>query len=198
MKLKLEIVVSITAMITAVAAVVVAVLQTQVMHQELMTEREQARLSVLPSLFVYTGSHLGDDEGRFRIGVVNQGIGPAVVEGFSVSHGRKVAKTWAGLVADGTGGQVLMAGDDRNVDSITTTPVNPGVLMPAGSRVEPLLLAATPEIAEILRTFSDDLNVSICYCSLYQECWTVDMQEARPQSVDTCEPFKEDFFTNED
>lgn len=197
MKLKLEIVVSVTAMITAVAAVVVAILQTQVMHDEAQMEREHARLSVLPSVFVYTGSHVGDAEGSFWIGAVNQGIGPASIEGMTVSIDGDVKKTWAQMVATGTDEQVFIGGSNRNVDSVAFTDIDPGVLLPADARVEAIKLEGMPEIATILRdVLSNRVEVSVCYCSLYRDCWTVNNVRTRPEPVKSCKAHEEAFFRN--
>ncbi|WP_417456823.1 hypothetical protein [Kordiimonas sp.] len=186
MKIRLEVLVSITAMVTAVAAVVVAILQTQVMHEEASMEREHQRLSVMPALLVYTGSHIGDDKGSFNVGLVNQGIGPAVIESFSAKVEGVESADWEELVAQGTGGQVQIAGDARNVDGVTLSDLTPGTVVPAGENVVPIKLDTTPENAAILRDFSDRLVVSVCYCSLYEECWNTSNQRARPTPVKMC------------
>ncbi|MFC4348443.1 hypothetical protein ACFO5Q_11340 [Kordiimonas lipolytica] len=188
---------SITAMITAVAAVVVAIVQTQVMHDEAMMEREHARLSVLPSVLVYTGSHVGDTEGSFRIGAVNQGIGPASIEGLTVKVDGKPQLTWAQVVALGTDDLVHIDGSERNVDTVSVTNLDPGVLMPADARVEALKLETKPDIATLLRDqLTSRVTISLCYCSLYRECWTVDNINTRPAPVNSCKA-EETFFRNE-
>ncbi len=186
MKIKLEVLVSITAMVTAVAAVVVAILQTQVMREEAMMEREHQRLSVMPAVLVYTGSHIGDTEGSFSVGLVNQGIGPAVLEGFSVEVEGSSARGWQEIIASGTDDQVHIAGDKRNVDGVTLSAATAGTFIPAGESLVPIKLDTTPENAALLRKFSENLVVSVCYCSLYKECWMASNRRARPLQVKMC------------
>jgi len=183
---KLEVLVSLTAMVTAVAAVVVAVVQTELMEQEALMEREHQRLSVMPRVFVYTGSHIGSDEGKFWVGFVNQGIGPAVLERLSVKLGNTETHDWNRVIAEGTDGRVQISGPDRNVNGVISSDVTPGMVIPAGERLEPLRLETTPELAAILRDFSDSIEVSVCYCSLYRECWHADNRTARPKPVKQC------------
>ena len=187
MKLRIEFLVSATAMITAVAAVVVAMLQTQVMEKEAELERQHQRLSVLPRVFVYTGSHTADKEGKFWVGFINQGIGPAVLEQLSVKLGDLNTHDWDKVVTTGTKGQVHISGPDRNVEGVIVSAVTPGMVIPAGDKLEPIRLETTPDIAKILRDFGDEIEVSICYCSLYRECWHADNRNARPVSVNQCQ-----------
>lgn len=199
MKIKFELLMSITAMITAVAAVVVAIVQTQVMHDEAMMERQHARLSVLPSVMVFTGSHVGDTDGSFYIGATNQGIGPASIEGLIVEVDGKGQATWAQAVTKGTDGKVHLAGPERNVDSVAVTNLDPGVLMPANARVEAIRLKTSNEIAALLRDqLTSRIAITACYCSLYRECWTVSNVKTRPLPVKSCKAFEENFFRNEE
>ncbi|SDE38057.1 hypothetical protein [Kordiimonas lacus] len=199
MKIRFELLMSITAMITAVAAVVVAIVQTQVMHDEAMMEREHARLSVLPSIMVFTGSHVGDEEGSFYIGATNQGIGPASIEGLTVSVDGKAQATWTQAVALATDGAVRLDGPERNVDSVAVTDLDPGALMPADVRVQMIKMDTTPEIAALMRGQLDSrVTVSMCYCSLYRECWTVDNINTRPKPANSCKAQEAAFFRNEE
>ena len=58
----MEVFVSLAALITAVAAVVITLEQTKVMREEAELERKNARISVLPSVWLST--HIGDTEGE--------------------------------------------------------------------------------------------------------------------------------------
>jgi len=198
MKIKIEILMSVTAMVTAVAAVVVAIVQTQVMHDEAMMEREHARLSVLPSIEVYTHNHTAEGEGKFRIGLVNQGIGPAVIEGFTISLDKKPIHSWSAFVHEGTEGAVSIAGPDRNVGTVIQTEIDPGLFLPVGERLAPLQLEGGEEVGTLLRSLGERLDIKVCYCSLYKECWVSGLQEARPEPVNSCSAYKDRFFRNEE
>ena len=198
MKVKMEIWVSITAMITAVAAVVVAILQTQVMHDEAALEREHARLSVQPSILVYSHSSVGDSGGSFAFGMINQGLGPAVVEGFSVEIEGETGVNWAQAIALATEGTVQLRGEKRNVRDISESSINNGMIIPAGSNIRPIDLGTNTEVAALLRPIGEKIKVSFCYCSLYQECWHANNQQTRPTKVENCQAFQKDVFDSLD
>lgn len=197
MNIKFEVVVSITAMITAVAAVAVAIIQTKVMQDEAEMEREHARLSVLPSLQVYTHSHTSTDDGKFRLGIVNQGIGPAVLEGFQIKLEGTPVASWSQMVAQGTNGAAQITGPDRNIGTVMTSDIEPGLLIPAGERLVPIQLETSTEVGAILRQMGDKLDVEICYCSLFKECWATSLEEVRPLPINSCQPYEKSFFRNE-
>ena len=198
MKIKMEIWVSITAMITAVAAVVVAILQTQVMHDEAALEREHARLSVQPSILVYAHSSVGDSGGSFAFGMINQGLGPAVVEGFSVEIDGETGVNWAQAIALATNGSVQLRGEKRNVRDISESSINDGMIIPAGNDIRPIDLGTNTEVAALLRPVSDKIKVSFCYCSLYNECWSANNKKTRPTKVENCQAFQNNIFNTLD
>ena len=189
MKMKLEVLVSITAMITAVVAVVVAIIQTQVMREEAEIEREHTRLSVQPALLVYAHSRVGDTDGNFRYGLRNQGLGPAVIEGFSVSLNGKNVSNWAEFVANATEGAVHLRGEKRNVSGIMESSLDQGMIIPAGGDMMPISLDSDNHVAALLRSIDDNALVTVCYCSLYKECWTATNQNTRPHAVKNCKAY---------
>ena len=81
-----EVFVSLAALVTAVAAVIITMEQTKVMREEAALERRNARISVMPS--VWLGTHIGEDEdgAYFRVVMTNKGLGPAVLETFAVTY----------------------------------------------------------------------------------------------------------------
>ncbi|TQV88029.1 hypothetical protein [Aliikangiella coralliicola] len=190
MKIKLEVLVSITAMITAVAAVVVAIIQTQLMREEAELEREHSRLSVQPVLSIYSRSSINDTTGEFAFGIRNEGLGPAVVEGFSVAYKGTRANNWSELVAIATDGAVHLRGEKRNVPGITESTINKGMLVPADSTILAIKLDSDAKVATRLRKIDQDTTVSICYCSLYKECWVTTSQNTRAKSVTSCKAYE--------
>ena len=73
----MEALVSVAALVTAVAAVVITMEQTKVMREEAALERRNARISVMPS--VWLGTHIGEDKdgAYFNVVMTNKGLGPA-------------------------------------------------------------------------------------------------------------------------
>ena len=64
----MEVFVSLAALVTAVAAVVITLEQTKVMREEAELERKNARISVLPSVWLST--YIGDTDGEAYYNVV--------------------------------------------------------------------------------------------------------------------------------
>ncbi|GLX79224.1 hypothetical protein tinsulaeT_25640 [Thalassotalea insulae] len=186
MKFKLELWVSLTAMITAVAAVVVAIIQTQVMHEEAELERQHSRLSVKPSLLLYSNSHVGDKGGSFSFGIENQGLGPAVLQGFSVKLKGKMLNNWFDFFKQATSGQVFLRGEQRNVPDITENRMLNGVIVPAGKGLLLIKLGTNAEVAQQLRLSDASAEISLCYCSFYDECWLTTNNSVTQQSVNSC------------
>ena len=185
-------------MITAVAAVAVAILQTQVMHAEAAQEREHTRLSVQPSILVYSHSHVGDIDGSFAFGMTNQGLGPAVVEGFSVEIDGENGGDWSQSIALATDGAVQLRGDNRNILDISETSLNNGMIIPSGSNIRLIELGTDSKLANALRPINNKIKVSVCYCSLYKECWSANNQITRPIKVENCQVFQNDIFRSLD
>jgi len=187
MKLKVEFWVSITAMITAIVAVFVAVIQTQVMKDEAEMEREHARLSVLPVLSISDRSNIGDKTGRFSITIVNKGLGPAVIEKFERSVDGKVVDSWAEYASLLTGGKVKLDGDKRNIGSISTATINAGTIISDGDSISPIEVEGRTELVKSLLSDEHQGKVTICFCSLYKECWLADSTKARPEPKNSCD-----------
>jgi hypothetical protein len=82
----MEMFVSLAALITAVAAVVITLEQTKVMREEAELERKNARISVMPSVWLSTYIGEDDEEAYFKVVLTNKGLGPAVIERFDVSY----------------------------------------------------------------------------------------------------------------
>ena len=124
--------VSLAALITAVAAVVITMEQTKVMREEAELERRNARISVMPSVWV--GTHIGDAEGDayFKVVLSNKGLGPAVLENFAVTYKGEALQNWDALAR-------RMALDFESPKSFendtlgsSRSPVTPGLMLEAG------------------------------------------------------------------
>ena len=86
-----ELIISFVAVAMAIAAVVVAFYETRLM-------REQAKLSVKPSVWLETNSQTNnqDDEngGEFEFVISNRGLGPASLEYISVQKNGAYLRNW--------------------------------------------------------------------------------------------------------
>ena len=150
-------IVSASATIIAIAALATAVYQAKL-------SRDQAAASVWP--YLLQGS--SGNDGYAAI-VQNLGVGPAKVGGFEVTIDGKPAKNWAN-VAEAMGVKLSWTGH-------RTTSFRPGIVVPAGAVIDLLHLPDSAD-ARIFRSQLDRMRVRICYCSIYDECWTVATKES--------------------
>ncbi|UTW56754.1 hypothetical protein [Kordiimonas sp. SCSIO 12610] len=195
MKNKTEYIVSLTAMVTAVVAVFVAILQTNVMKEESAAEREHMRLSVTPSMWM---SRSILDRGQENFSTYsyefkNQGLGPAIVEKFTIEYDGKYAVDWYDLfskVSSDIDGEDKIKG---RLFPANTSSVSPGHVIPAGEAVTPLQLNNDLEIITLLLKGNDKLKISLCYCSFYNDCWNVSGLNTRPEPVKMCKSEAPDF-----
>jgi hypothetical protein len=193
----MEVFVSLAALITAVAAVVITLEQTKVMREEAELERNNARISVLPSVWLST--YIGDNDGEayYKIALTNKGLGPAVIERFDVTYQGQPVYNWDELarkMAADVGSEKSFEG---NYLRSTRSPVSPGLMLEAGGRAYPLQVddATDPDGVRLFMRASPDMGVNLCYCSLYRECFRSEMFQ-RPQPVESCEASEKPFISH--
>ena len=193
----MEVFVSLAALITAVAAVVITLEQTKVMREEAELERNNARISVLPSVWVAT--YIGDNEGEpyYKIVLNNKGLGPAVIERFDVTYQGEPVYSWDEL-ARKMAAQV--SSEKSFVDGLllsTRSPVSPGLMLEAGGETFPIQVDAgsEPDGVRLLLRASPDMRITLCYCSLYGECFRSELFK-RPEATDSCEAAEKLFISH--
>ncbi len=193
----MEVFVSLAALVTAVAAVVITLEQTEVMQEEAALERTNARISVMPSVWLST--HIGDteDDAYFKIVLTNKGLGPAVIERFDVFYKDQPVDNWDDLARQ-------MAADiesEKSFDGDTLgswrSPVSPGLMLETGGTMEPLRVFTSTDADGIglLMRGAPDMGISVCYCSLYRDCYRTELFR-RPQEVEVCEAAEKPFVSH--
>lgn len=193
----MEVFVSLAALITAVAAVVITLEQTKVMREEAELERNNARISVLPSVWLST--YIGDIEGEayYKVVLTNKGLGPAVIERFEVSYQGQPVYNWDELarkIAADLGADKSFEG---NYLRSSRSPVSPGLMLEAGGSASPLQVdgETEPDGISLLMRGSRDVGISLCYCSLYSDCFRTELFE-RPQELESCESSEKPFISH--
>ena len=193
----MEVFVSVAALVTAVAAVVITLEQTKVMREEAELERKNARISVMPSVWLPTYIGQDDEEGYFKVVLTNKGLGPAVIERFDVAYKGQAVGNWDDLAR-------LMAADigsEKSFEGSTLgsgrSPVTPGLMLEAGGKTEPLRVFNSTDLdgIKLLMRGLPDMDISICFCSLYGDCFQSKLFR-RPQEVDACEAADEPFISH--
>jgi hypothetical protein len=193
----MEVFVSLAALVTAVAAVVITLEQTKVMREEAELERNNARISVMPSVWLST--YIGDTEGEtyYKVALTNKGLGPAVIERFDVAYHGQPVYNWDELarkMAADAGSEKSFEGDYLRS---TRSPVSPGLMLEAGGMAYPIQIddSSEPDGIRLLMRASKDMAISLCYCSLYNDCFRTELFR-RPQEVESCETTEKPFISH--
>lgn len=159
-------------MIIAISALLVGVVTTFTSIYSAYIDREYARASVWPKLELYRSF----DSSNFNYGVANKGTGPALIQYMTIRDGDKYIKQWSDIefVMDNTQGTYSQS----HIGNVTISPQD---------TIVPITLDG--ERAKLLHkkdNGDNQLKMTICYCSIYKECWIVNRSN-QPSPVNTCE-----------
>ena len=118
--------------------------------------RQQQRASVWPRVDLLTN----DSDSSYSLSMTNVGIGPALLVFAEVSVDGKPRPSWRAVLDDlgGSGGFTQSRIADR-------------VLIPGQS--QDLFRSQDPPGIGALASGADRVEIRICYCSIYDECWLV-------------------------
>lgn len=194
-RLNAEMAVAVAAMLTAVAATVVSVMQTNIMRDEAEMERQHARLSVQPSVWIFQNSNTDPAGASYSLELLNKGLGPAIIEQFEITLDGKVLLRWGEVINAVSDGAYRLHGDDRNVPGAGYSSVPPGHIIPAGESVRPIRLSNVDlELVRLLASSGSRPIYSACVCSVYRECWRTNGMGVRPEPVKVCVTDRERYF----
>jgi hypothetical protein len=153
------------------AAAVVAALGA--LYQTALARR-QMRAAAWP--YLGQGNSLSGRQTYART-VGSQGVGPARVRHVRVEVDGRAVPTWDAAVLALTGAPP--AGYDFSW-------IGAGRVLAPGTMDTLLALPAGPQAVAFARAAARRLNVSICYCSVYDECWVAEDRRADPRPVASC------------
>ncbi|MFD2166363.1 hypothetical protein ACFSJY_08790 [Thalassotalea euphylliae] len=170
-----EMIVGLSALAVSLVAVFVAIYSAYV-------DRTYARASVWPRLEIYRS--YSDLAGKFEYGVDNSGTGPAIINSVKISEDGKYIKRWSEL------------GIHKALKiPFIQSQIN-GRIIPPQRTITPIKIDSQNS-ADALRDFilkkDGTVNIEICYCSIYEECWLTDRNN-KPKPVTQCDISEDDFI----
>ena len=79
----------------------------------------------------------------------------------------------------------------------TRSPVSPGLMLEAGGEAFPIQVddSTDPDGIRLLMRASMDMTISLCYCSLYRDCFRSELFK-RPQETDSCKASEKPFISH--
>jgi len=117
-------------------------------------QRQQVRAQVWPYLLV------GNYDPEHVVGVLNKGVGPAIVGSIQVFVDGKPKRSWSQVF------QALgLPSDDLTISTVS------GNVISAGERVVAIKVADEAAYQNFRRELGERFGVEICYCSTLGECW---------------------------
>lgn len=156
-------------MIIAGSALIVSLITAFASIYSAFIDRAYARSSVWPRLEIYR--NYDASKTYFSYGVNNKGTGPAVIKYARLSYNDNVIKSWPEYL------QMRIGRDVEHVQSHIGSKV-----LSAGESIKPM---ETRDKDTALLTEEDGLQIELCYCSVYDECWLVNRLNA-PMPVAQC------------
>ena len=184
-------------MLVALSAVLLSVCGLFVSIYETSLIRQAQRASVWPH--VQIGVSL--TQAGIELRAQNTGVGPARIQASAVTYKGKTLEDWRDLIRS-------VAGKEADSVKSTLSLIN-GRVLPIDSMKSVIFSVASDtgaverEVVELLgrAILEGDVDVTTCYCSVYNECWTSSLQDmlnrARgvetpnaPHEVDDCDSAK--------
>ena len=155
------------------SAIVIAVASLAITLYEAKATREHDRMSVWPRLT----QESSDSAGRYERTITNVGLGPALVRSFEVRLDGTAESSWSPVA------NALLAG--HSPDGAFFSAVGPGTVLLPGHTIHVLTLIAGSASGAAM---AQDHRVTsrLCYCSLYDDCWSVTTGQADPASIRRC------------
>ncbi len=158
-------------MLVALSALLLSLCGLFISIYEASLIRQSQRAATWP--YVEIGASLS--AGRVTIWVENTGVGPARIQAGALTYKGELQEDWQQLMRN-LGGEIADSVD------IYKSLIN-GRVLPANSEREAIFALTKNSAAEekmimlIRRAIrSGDLDIYVCYCSVYDECWRSSLQ----------------------
>jgi len=180
-RLRFETVGSISAIVVGAAALFISYDQSRVM-------RAEQHASVLPALQVDAFTSTQDDMFRVGLRVSNNGVGPAFIESATLTrNGARRDRI------DALFGVMPASTTDRSWMAMQGRSLAPGQTVEAFSVAWSRDTVEDAQIAALLSKL-DEWDVTLCYCSAFDRCWTSSAAEMGRRPAERCEPAPSDVF----
>ena len=156
-------------MIAALSAVVIGVSALGVsLYQSILMRGQQDIMQAQQHAMVWPYVEIGPnyDETGFSLGVTNRGIGPARIQALRVTVDSTPVRFWDDGLA------VLLGGEPEAQPAFGWSSVSGRVLSP-GDDVTAFVLSPDNG-AEALYATLYRVGGEVCYCSVYDQCWTIE------------------------
>jgi hypothetical protein len=143
---------------------------------EVLAVRDEQRAEVWPYLHV----DLSYSAEGFALFATNKGVGPARVRSAELFLDGAPLLDLDAAIAEALGAEDAFSYELYRAD----TPA-PGV-MAADERIDMFAVPWEPRTRRLVEIWFDRLEVELCFCSVYDECWLARLTNADPEPVRRC------------
>ncbi|MDB5431662.1 MAG: hypothetical protein JWP35_2778 [Caulobacter sp.] len=173
-------------MLVAGAAILISLVSLAVAVQNSQVQNKMLTAASWPMVRYFNSNATVEDGKRvIRLGLINSGVGPAKVESVQMFYKGKPAPEVLPFLVACCGAQVH---DGHYGHGLLISTVSPAVMM-AGQQTSFFVLPETPEGAAVwsrMDVARDQIEVRVCYCSVFDECWQSNGISLHPPRVKSC------------
>lgn len=163
------------ALVISLGALGVSIYEANILRDQQMIMRDQQKVSVLPYLVPHLNYSFSNDGNKFTYIFENKGIGPGRITSTSININNQEVSTYS---------EVL-----ENLKTVIPEGVDFGLSF---KNPKNYFISAKEEIVVLeinFPTFENDYEIvhnldfdfEICYCSIYDDCWSLLRGENQPQ-----------------
>ncbi|MEO1652862.1 MAG: hypothetical protein AAFU64_04915 [Bacteroidota bacterium] len=171
-----DLIVAASAVVISLCALVVSLYEAQ-----LMRKHEKA------NLWPYLHLDIAYSNDGFRLELQNRGTGPAKIKGAVFLHNGKVFKNWDELINQ------LMPTGHKITYSIYKVNSFSYQVLPAGEQIILFKVPWNEETRAFVKKVGE-IEYELCYCSFYEDCWTLYSKDKKTQKEGDCSIPEEDLF----
>lgn len=145
------------------------------------TQRMQ-EAAAWPFVAYRTGNYTADGQRLINLSFTNNGLGPALIGPVEVRFRGRIMRSPVDLLASCCGYK------ENRAMQLRTAPIVNVALRPGEEILFMSLPAVTvnADMVDLLDAVREDIQVRVCYCSIFEDCWTVEGQQAQPVPVKAC------------
>lgn len=145
------------------------------------TQRMQ-QAAAWPFVAYDTSNYTPEGKHRINLTLQNNGVGPALLGPIELRYGGKVMRDPVQLLSACCGYR-----RGEHIQLATSSPTN--VVLRPGELTAFLELADVPDNARLIPTLEKarwNIQMHACYCSIFDDCWTISGRLSKPKAVRQC------------
>jgi hypothetical protein len=159
MKINAQNILAISVLLVSITAVVVSSVQARIMKEQQQIMHQDFEASLWPHVEMSFNYSVGTS---FEIVVTNKGVGPAIIENFTIRHQNEFLKDWDQV-------KEITAIDSVSSYSVSNSNIMDAVLSAGESRT--LFAVWHPTMATRFYEWYNASTFKICYKSVYDSYW---------------------------